>query len=209
MKSEIGAFPAWKRDFGQKKLISNFWWDGDFSYLVWECVKSANLHRKIVMWTLYFSWSRSWYFDMEPYENHYMSIKRAVYIYIYIILGRALLLWFISVMSFCSLLLSDGNIFAAFQFFVKNYFLAVAYVHDDVIKWKYFPRYWPFVKEIHRSPVNFPHKGQWRGALMFTLICDRMNGWVNNHEAGDSRRYLAHCDVIVMQHMPTFAFSSQ
>ena len=71
-------------------------------------------------------------------------------------------------------------------------------VHDDVMKWKYFPRYWPFVREIHRSPVNFPHKGQWRGALMFTLICDRMNGWVNNHEAGDSRRYLAHCDVIVM-----------
>ena len=25
--------------------------------------------------------------------------------------------------------------------------------HDDVIKWKYFPRYWPFVRGIHRSPV--------------------------------------------------------
>ena len=24
---------------------------------------------------------------------------------------------------------------------------------------------------IHRSPVNSPHKGQWRGALMFPLIC--------------------------------------
>ena len=71
-------------------------------------------------------------------------------------------------------------------------------VHDDVIKWKYFPRYWPFVREIHRSPVNFPHKGQWRGALMFTLICARKNGWVNNGEAGDLRRYLAHYDVIVM-----------
>ena len=71
-------------------------------------------------------------------------------------------------------------------------------VTDDVIKWKYFPRYWPFVREIHRSPVNFPHKGQWRGALMFTLICARMNGWVNNSEAGDLRRYLAHYDVIVM-----------
>ena len=42
--------------------------------------------------------------------------------------------------------------------------------HDDVIQWKHFPRYWPFVREIHRSPVNFPHKGQWRGALMFSLI---------------------------------------
>ena len=71
--------------------------------------------------------------------------------------------------------------------------------HDDVIKWKYFPRYWPFVREIHRSPVNFPHKGQWRGALMFTLICTRKNGWVNNGEAGDLRRYLAHYDVIVMR----------
>ena len=32
--------------------------------------------------------------------------------------------------------------------------------HDDVIKWKYFPRYWPFLRGIHRSPVNSPHKGQ-------------------------------------------------
>ena len=39
--------------------------------------------------------------------------------------------------------------------------------HDNVIKWKHFPRYWPFVRGIHRSKVNSPHKGQWRGALMF------------------------------------------
>ena len=43
--------------------------------------------------------------------------------------------------------------------------------HDDVIKWKHFPRYWPFVRGIHQSPVNYLHKGQWRGALMFSLIC--------------------------------------
>ena len=41
-------------------------------------------------------------------------------------------------------------------------------VHYDVIKWKHFPRYWPFVRGIHWSPVNSPHKGQWRGALMFS-----------------------------------------
>ena len=28
---------------------------------------------------------------------------------------------------------------------------SVACMHDDVIKWKYFPRYWPFVRGIHRS----------------------------------------------------------
>ena len=71
-------------------------------------------------------------------------------------------------------------------------------VHDDVIKWKHFPRYWPFVRGIHRSPVNSPHKGQWRGALMFTLIWARINAWVNNREAGDLRRYRTHSDVIVM-----------
>ena len=71
--------------------------------------------------------------------------------------------------------------------------------HDDVIKWKHFPRYWPFVRGIHRSPVNFPHKVQWRGVLMFSLICTRINGWVNSGEAGDLRRHHAHYDVTVMR----------
>ena len=51
--------------------------------------------------------------------------------------------------------------------------------HDDVIKWKHFPRYWPFVRGIHRFPVNSPHKGQWRGALMIFLICVWINGWAS------------------------------
>ena len=70
--------------------------------------------------------------------------------------------------------------------------------HDDVIKWKHFPRYWPFVRGIHRSPVNSPHKGQWRTALIFTLICVWINGCVNNREARDFRRYYAHYGVTVM-----------
>ena len=75
---------------------------------------------------------------------------------------------------------------------------SLCFVHDDVIQWKHNPRNWPFVREIHRSPVNYPHKGQWRGALMFSLICIWINDWVNNREAGDLRRYRAHSDVIVM-----------
>ena len=63
--------------------------------------------------------------------------------------------------------------------------------HDDVIKWKHFLRYWPFVRGIQRSPVNFPHKGQWHGASMFSLICVWINDWADNHEAGDLRRYRA------------------
>ena len=74
----------------------------------------------------------------------------------------------------------------------------VEYTLDDVMKWKHFPRYWPFVRGIHRSPVNSPHKGQWRGALMFTLICVWINSCVNNREAGDLRRYRVHYDVTLM-----------
>ena len=69
---------------------------------------------------------------------------------------------------------------------------------DDVIKWIPFPLYWPFVRGIHRSPVNSPRKGQWRGALLFSSIYVWINGWVNNGEAGDLRRYRAHYDVNVM-----------
>ena len=70
--------------------------------------------------------------------------------------------------------------------------------HDDVIKWKHLPRYWPFVRRIHWSPVNSPHKGQWSGALKFSLICVWIKSWVNSREAGDLRCYRAHYDVTVM-----------
>ena len=43
--------------------------------------------------------------------------------------------------------------------------------HDDVIKWKHFLHYWPFVQGIHWSLVTSPHKGQWCRVLIFSLIC--------------------------------------
>ena len=69
----------------------------------------------------------------------------------------------------------------------------IIYGHDDVIKWKHFPCYWPCVRGIHRSPVNSPHKGQWRRVSMFALIC----AWVNNGKAGALRRHRAHYDFTV------------
>ena len=47
--------------------------------------------------------------------------------------------------------------------------------------------------------MNSSHKGQWRGALMFSLICVWINGWVNKREAGDLRRHRAHYDFTVMR----------
>ena len=80
-------------------------------------------------------------------------------------------------------------------------------IHNDVIKWNHFPRYWPFVREIHRSAMNSPHKGQWRGALMFSLTCAWMNDWVNNRGARDLRRHRAHYDVIIINE-PCFSSHS-
>ena len=71
-------------------------------------------------------------------------------------------------------------------------------LHGDVIKWNNCPRHWPYVRGIHRSPTNSPHKGQWRAALTFSLICACTNGWVNNRDAGRLRRHRAHYDVTVM-----------
>ena len=50
----------------------------------------------------------------------------------------------------------------------------------------------------HRSLVDSPHKGQWRGALRFPLMCARTNSWANNRHAADLRRHRAHCNIIVM-----------
>ena len=51
---------------------------------------------------------------------------------------------------------------------------------------------------INRSPVDSPHKGQWRGSLMFSLVCAWTNGGTNNLETADLRRNHAHKDVTVM-----------
>ena len=72
--------------------------------------------------------------------------------------------------------------------------------HDGVIIWKHFPRYWPFVRGIHRSRRISRTKTSNTELWCFALICVWINGWVNNREAGDMRHYHAHYDVTVMSH---------
>ena len=64
--------------------------------------------------------------------------------------------------------------------------------HDDVIRWKHLPRYWPFVWGIHRSQRTVMR------SFDVSLICVRIPGWLDNHDAGDLRRHCAHYDVIVI-----------
>ena len=102
--------------------------------------------------------------------------------------------------NFCCRSMYVGTLSADFQAlkYSLSSSLYVAKQHDDVIKWIHLPRYWLFVRGIHWSPVNSPHKGQWRRALMFCLNCAWINRWVNNREAGDLRRHRSHYDVTAM-----------
>ena len=74
--------------------------------------------------------------------------------------------------------------------------------HDDCLQMGTFSAWLAFWVGIHRSPVNSQHKGQWRGALMFSLICAChrawTNDWVSNRETGNLIHHRAHYDVIVI-----------
>ena len=70
-------------------------------------------------------------------------------------------------------------------------------IHDDVIKWNHFPRYWPFVSGIHRSRW-IPRTKASDAELWCFLWSAWINDWVNTREAGDLRRHRGHYDVNVM-----------
>ena len=68
-------------------------------------------------------------------------------------------------------------------------------LHDDLVKWKYFPRYWPFVWGIHRS---IPSQRLVTRSFDVLFVLYLNHGWVNNREAADLRWHRAHYGVIVM-----------
>ena len=91
---------------------------------------------------------------------------------------------------------SEIHILVDNVFLLKIYYIGcrdASFPHDGVIKRKHFPRYWLFVRVIHRSPVNSPC-----GTSKFSLICAWINGWINKRAAGDLRRHRAHYDVTVV-----------
>ena len=118
------------------------------------------------------------------------SIPIYVYIYIYVcvcVCARVCMhVWMSGVVRSCVVLVLVCVcvcLFVCVNIYWTLYWVeALSSKHDDVIKWKPFSRYWPFVRGIHRPPVNSLHKGQWRGALMFSLICAWINGSVNYRE---------------------------
>ena len=78
------------------------------------------------------------------------------------------------------------------------YLLCFLMMHDDVIKWKHFPHYWPFVHQW------IPHTKASKAELWcFLWSAPWINGWVNKHDPGDLRHHSTHYDVIVMDYQHT------
>ena len=69
---------------------------------------------------------------------------------------------------------------------------------DDVSKWKHFPRYWPFAKGIHRSPVDSPYQGPWHGAFFFLYVPEQTVEQTIE-TPGDLGHHRAHYDVTAMR----------
>ena len=70
--------------------------------------------------------------------------------------------------------------------------------HYYSIKWKHFPRYWPFVRGIHGSSVDSRHKGPVTRIFDDLFNVSLKKGVKNNGMAVDLRRRDAHRDVTVV-----------
>ena len=84
---------------------------------------------------------------------------------------------------------------------VKNFEKKMTILHDDVIKRKHFPCYWPLVRGIHQSLVDSPHKGQWHSDIFFYLclneqLSKQSRRWWSEMPSPSLWRY---CHVMVLQ----------
>ena len=150
-------------------------------------------HTKCIFEFGYFAASLSWYINLKLFETFKIELAMRQYsMQVFLLIIYAILiskymcemrgmrfktissqhfrvgLYLYHYRMLYKVLFSHAIIVSGVQFpSVSNSRLTAIHTpHGDVIKWKHFPRYWPFVWGIHRSPVNSPYKGQWHGALI-------------------------------------------
>ena len=124
------------------------------------------------------NWKKPWYIQQFPY----MTAENNSYFMIKIFLMNVLCNWVQKLQKLYTYIERDS----------------ILVYHDDVIKWKHFPRNWPFVRRIHRSRW-IPHTKASDAELwcfLWSAVC--MSDWVNNREADDLRRHRGHYYVNVM-----------
>ena len=81
---------------------------------------------------------------------------------------------------------------------------AINCLHDHVVNWRYFPRYWPFVRGFTGHQWIPPSKASDEELWCVLSSAPEKNGWLNNGEAGDLTHHRAHSDVTVMWYLLWF-----
>ena len=76
-------------------------------------------------------------------------------------------------------------------YYIILYYIILYYTILHYIYWCFIGKL-SVVNLIHQSHVDSPHKGQCRGALIFSLKSASTNGWTDNRGAGDLRRHRIH-----------------
>ena len=140
---------------------------------------------------------RIWVEKGRPHEHHRLAIGIILCGLCWTILCAVILSIWNSAIEICSFVRVSliGRSSGAGE--ILDGCALLGHEHDDVINWQHFPRYWPFVRGIHRSPANSPHTQRRSFDVFFDLRPN--NGWVNNSKAGDLKRHHAHYDAIIMR----------
>ena len=121
----------------------------------------SNLHDHLQYW-----YSARWFIYAMPLFKTYLFL-----------VWLPCFKWIINetkMLSFSSMAAPEFVVFDCYNSLIKVQLQVVEPVssfqwrrHGDVIKWKHFPRFWPFVRGIQPWPVDSPHKGQ----LSYFFIC--------------------------------------
>ena len=118
--------------------------------------RKSQWRRGLMFLLVYASWTNVWKnsryaSDLRHHCSHYNDVCAMKYIYI------CRYIWLCCVLScygytMCSLWIRVP----IFTYSPQGYPFVTEEIHDDAIKWKHFPRNWPFVRGIHRSR-RIPH----------------------------------------------------
>ena len=158
---------------------------GNIDYVWWSTLKTMSLRPDQVQVS----------FQNTSKHTVKIWIKRACTVY-----ANCITIWF--TISTCQAFLLwrfHANSFVVLWFSLILHWWqdGLRLTHDDVIKWKHFLRYWPFVRGIHQSPVNFPP--QRPVTRSFDVFFDqRLNKRLSKQWWGWWFETPAHYDVIIM-----------
>ena len=119
------------------------------------------------------AWDSQTSFNWHNIDPYRVDFSRQIISFKLLVIGFAVSIW------------CDDVLYSTIRMNHKNLYKN----HDDVMKWKHFPCYWPFVRRNSPVPGEFsaqrPVTRSFDVFFDLQLICTWINSRVNNPEAGD------------------------